>query len=192
MKLYIKNMVCDRCKRAVQQVLTDAGLDVQQVQLGEVIVSEWPAEVSTEQVASGLQANGFELLDDRKTVLVEQIKSIIINEVHHNRRDRPEQQNLSDFLAQKIGYDYSYLSHLFSAVEGISIERYAILQKIEKVKEYLFYGELSLSEIAWRVGYSSSQHLSNQFRQVVGMTPGEFRKVRQPLRTELDKVQESK
>lgn len=192
MKLYIKNMVCDRCKRAVEQVLTNAGLDVHQVLLGEVTVAEWPTGVTTEQVAEGLEANGFELLDDRKTVLVEQIKSIIINEIHHNRRERPEQQNLSDFLAQKIGYDYSYLSHLFSAVEGISIERYAILQKIEKVKEYLFYGELSLSEIAWRVGYSSSQHLSNQFRQVVGMTPGEFRRIRQPLRNDLDKVQESK
>ncbi len=181
-------MVCDRCKRVVREELEKLGLDVQQVDLGEVTVAGEPDESQLVAVRQILEANGFELLDDRRSVLVEQIKRVIINEIHHDRRDRPEHQNLSDYLAQKLGYDYSYLSHLFSSVEAMTIEKYVIAQKIEKVKEYLAYNELSLSEIAWRLGYSSSQHLSNQFRQVVGMTPGAFRKEGLPLRRSLDAV----
>ncbi|WP_266365198.1 helix-turn-helix domain-containing protein [Tellurirhabdus rosea] len=188
MKLGVKHMVCDRCKRVVREELEKLGLDVQQVDLGEVTVAGEPDESQLVAVRQILEANGFELLDDRRSVLVEQIKRVIINEIHHDRRDRPEHQNLSDYLAQKLGYDYSYLSHLFSSVEAMTIEKYVIAQKIEKVKEYLAYNELSLSEIAWRLGYSSSQHLSNQFRQVVGMTPGAFRKEGLPLRRSLDAV----
>jgi AraC family transcriptional regulator len=188
MKLLIKHMVCDRCKRVVREELTELGLEVQQIELGEVKIGELPDAVSLKDIRRVLEQSGFELLDDRRIILTQQIKTIIINEIHHDQRERPEHQNLSDYLAQKLGYDYSYLSHLFSNAEGITIEKFVIAQKIEKVKEYLAYGELTLSEIAWRLGYSSSQHLSNQFRQVVGMTPGEFRRSGQPLRTGLDAV----
>ena len=188
MKLYIKHMVCGRCKRVVRDVLEELGIEVLRVELGEVETGELPATVSMEQIRQVLADNDFELLEDRKTVVVEQIKALIVNEVHHDRRERPERQNLSDFLTQKIGYDYSYLSHLFSAIEGMTIEKYVIAQKIEKVKEYLLYGELTLSEIAWRLGYSSTQHLSNQFKQVVGLTPGDFKRTGLVYRTEIDKV----
>ncbi|KAA9357571.1 helix-turn-helix domain-containing protein [Larkinella humicola] len=188
MKLYIKHMVCGRCKRVVRDILEELGIEVLRVELGEVETNELPATVSMEQIRQVLADNDFELLEDRKTVVVEQIKTLIVNEVHHDRRERPEHQNLSDFLTQKIGYDYSYLSHLFSAIEGMTIEKYVIAQKIEKVKEYLLYGELTLSEIAWRLGYSSTQHLSNQFKQVVGLTPGDFKRTGLAYRTEIDKV----
>ena len=188
MILYIKHMVCGRCKRVVRDILEELGIEVLRVELGEVETGEFPTTVSMEQIRQVLADNDFELLEDRKTVVVEQIKALIVNEVHHNQRDRPEHQNLSDFLTQKIGYDYSYLSHLFSAIEGMTIEKYVIAQKIEKVKEYLLYGELTLSEIAWRLGYSSTQHLSNQFKQVVGLTPGDFKRTRLTYRTEIDKV----
>ena len=188
MKLYIKHMVCGRCKRVVRDILEELGIEVLRVELGEVETGELPATVSMEQIRRVLADNDFELLEDRKTVVVEQIKALIVNEVHHDRRERPEHQNLSDFLTQKIGYDYSYLSHLFSAIEGMTIEKYVIAQKIEKVKEYLLYGELTLSEIAWRLGYSSTQHLSNQFKQVVGLTPGDFKRTGLAYRTEIDKV----
>ncbi|RCR69737.1 helix-turn-helix domain-containing protein [Larkinella punicea] len=188
MILYIKHMVCGRCKRVVRDILEELGIEVLRVELGEVETGELPTTVSMEQIRQVLADNDFELLEDRKAVVVEQIKTLIVNEVHHDRRERPEHQNLSDFLTQKIGYDYSYLSHLFSAIEGITIEKYVIAQKIEKVKEYLLYGELTLSEIAWRLGYSSTQHLSNQFKQVVGLTPGDFKRTGLAYRTEIDKV----
>ncbi len=188
MKLYIKHMVCGRCKRVVRDVLEELGIEVLRVELGEVETGELPATVSMEQIRQVLADNDFELLEDRKAVVVEQMKTLIVNEVHHDRRERPEHQNLSDFLTQKIGYEYSYLSHLFSAMEGMTIEKYVIAQKIEKVKEYLLYGELTLSEIAWRLGYSSTQHLSNQFKQVVGLTPGDFKRTGLVYRTEIDKV----
>ncbi|WP_421830003.1 helix-turn-helix domain-containing protein [Larkinella sp.] len=188
MILYIKHMVCGRCKRVVRDILEELGIEVLRVELGEVETSELPAAVSMEQIRQVLADNDFELLEDRKSVVVEQIKALIVNEVHHDQRERPEHQNLSDFLTRKIGYEYSYLSHLFSAMEGMTIEKYVIAQKIEKVKEYLRYGELTLSEIAWRLGYSSTQHLSNQFKQVVGLTPGDFKKTGLAYRTEIDKV----
>lgn len=188
MKLYIKHMVCGRCKRVVREILEERGIDVQTVELGEVEIGTLPASVSLDEIRQTLADNDFELLEDRKAVLVEQIKTIVINEIHHDRRERPEHQNLSDFLAQKIGYDYSYLSHLFSALEGLTIEKFVIAQKIEKVKEYLLYGELTLSEIAWRLGYSSTQHLSNQFKQLVGLTPSDFKRTGLTYRNEIDKI----
>lgn len=188
MKLYIKHMVCGRCKRAVRDILEELGIEVLRVELGEVETGELPTAVSMEQIRQVLADNDFELLEDRKAVVVEQIKALIVNEVHHDQRERPEHQNLSDFLTRKIGYEYSYLSHLFSAIEGMTIEKYVIAQKIEKVKEYLLYGELTLSEIAWRLGYSSTQHLSNQFKQVMGLTPGDFKRNGLAYRTEIDKV----
>lgn len=175
MTLYIKNMVCARCLRTVAQLLTAAGLGAQKVQLGEVALSTSPTPVQLAAFRQGLEAEGFELLDDRNSQLVAQIQNLVIGEIHHAANKRPETMNFSDFLARETGHDYSQLSKLFSAVEGITIEKYIIAQKIERVKELLVYNELSLSEIAWQTGYSSTQHLSNQFRQVTGLTPTQFK-----------------
>jgi AraC-like DNA-binding protein len=126
-------------------------------------------------VEQGLEAEGFQLLNDRNSRKVEQIKNLIVNEIHHASGKKPSTMNFSDFLTREISHDYSQLSKLFSAVEGITIEKYVIAQKIERVKELLVYNELSLSEIAWQMEYSSPQHLSRQFRQVTGLTPSQFK-----------------
>jgi AraC family transcriptional regulator len=187
MKLYIKNMVCARCERTVGRLLAAAGLRAKHIRLGE---AELEGEPSPRQLASlrqALQAEGFELLDDRASRLIAQLKATIINEIHHEPQ-KPEAMNFSDFLAQAVGHEYSYLSKLFSSVEGITIEKYIIAQKIERVKELLAYGELTLSEIAWQLGYSSSQHLSNQFKQATGFTPTQFKNGHQRDRQRLDEV----
>ncbi|MCE7061611.1 AraC family transcriptional regulator [Dyadobacter sp. CY343] len=176
MKLFIKNMVCDRCKRVVREELMGLGLELTSVGLGEV---ETGGDIDSEklkEVKSVLEANGFELLDDRKLALVEHIKTLIIEEIQNLKGQKPAQMNFSDFLSEKIGYEYSYLSTLFSSETGQTIEHYIIAQKVEKLKEWLSYNELTLSEMAWRLSYSSTAHLSNQFKKVTGMTPGEFKK----------------
>ena len=139
-------------------------------------VLNWPASVSREAVRTTLQAEGFDLIDDPKTKLVEQIKALLVNEVHHVH-ERPEHQNVSDFLSQKLGYDYSYLSQLFSTQLGTTIERFLIAQKVERAKELLQNGEQSIADIAFALGYSSVPHFTNQFRNMVGSTPAQFRKL---------------
>ncbi|MEZ0539588.1 AraC family transcriptional regulator [Fibrella arboris] len=175
-ELLIKGMVCDRCRRAVARDLVQLGLTVGAVELGRVEVLQWPDKVSQETIRTTLQAEGFDLIDDPKTSLAEQIKGLLINEVHHVHQ-RPDYQNMSDFLSYKLGYDYSYLSQLFSAQTGTTIERFLILQKIERAKELLQYGERRIADIAFDLGYSSVPHFSNQFRSIVGSTPARFRKV---------------
>jgi AraC family transcriptional regulator len=187
MTLYIKNMVCARCERTVERLLAEAGIPAKRVRLGE---AELEGEPSPEQLASlrqALHTEGFELLDDRTSRLIAQIKTAIINEIHHEPQ-KPEAMNFSDFLGKAIGQDYAYLSKLFSAVEGLTIEKYIIAQKIERVKELLAYGEQTLSEIAWELGYSSSQHLSNQFKQATGLTPTQFKNGHRLGRRRLDEV----
>lgn len=183
MDLRIKNMVCDRCKRVVRATLTELGLTVTAVELGVAHVGNWPDTVPADAVRRALQAEGFALLEDKRQALAEQIKALLLADIHHGDR-KPTHQNYSQFLEERLGHDYSYLSALFSEQEGLTIEKYIIVQKIERVKELLTYGELSLKEIAWQLGYSSTQHLSNQFKQVVGQTPGAYRAGsggRQPL-----------
>ena len=175
MTLIIKNMVCARCVRTVGRLLTAAGLEATNVQLGEVALAAPPTAAQLAALRQNLEAEGFELLDDRNSRLVEQIKNLIINEIHHDSSKKPETMNFSDFLARETGHEYSQLSKLFSGVEGVTIEKYIIAQKIERVKELLVYDELSFGEIAWQTGYSSTQHLSNQFRQVTGLTPKQFK-----------------
>lgn len=180
-------MVCDRCKRVVRDELEGLGIELTLVELGEV---ETVAEVDATQlkeVKAVLEANGFELLDDRKLALVEHIRTLVIEEVQNLKGHKPAQMNFSDYLSEKIGYEYSYLSNLFSSETGQTIEQYIIAQKVEKVKEWLSYNELTLSEMAWRLSYSSTAHLSNQFKKVMGMTPGEFKKT-SLNRKSLDKV----
>ena len=183
MQLYIKNMVCNRCIAAVKTVLDVQGVAYSAINLGEVKLLTSLSKAQKETLQQQLNGLGFELLDDAKTRLIEKIKNIIVQQVHHGEDE--QRLNLSVLLASQLHKDYSYLSHLFSAVEGITIEKYWIAQKIEKVKELLVYDELTLSEIAFRMGYSSVAHLSAQFKKVTGLTPSHFKtlgiKNRKPL-----------
>lgn len=188
-KLYIKNMVCDRCKRVVAEELEQLGHMVLQVGLGEAEIAAPSDAVDMEQIRAVLHASGFELLDDRKTKLIEQVKLAIIALVHQGE-EAGLQINTSDYIAEKVGVDYHYLSTLFSSFEGITIEKYLILQRIERVKELLVYNELSLKEIAYMLGYSSVAHLSNQFKKTTGLTPSHFRQLKTQKRKTIDKVQE--
>jgi AraC family transcriptional regulator len=187
MMLFIKNMVCARCERTVERLLTAAGLKVKNVRLGEADIDGEPTTALLQTIRHSLHAEGFELLDDRMSRLIGQVKNLIVQEIHQEAQ-KPETMNFSDYLSQKTGHDYSHLSKLFSSVEGVTIEKYVIAQKIERVKELLVYDELTLSEIAWQLGYSSSQHLSNQFRQVTGMTPTAFKSGHRHERRRLDEV----
>lgn len=177
-------MVCPRCISAVDGVLTGMGLQPKHVELGEATTGIEPSNEQFAQLKLKLQEQGFEILEDNKLQLVDRIKSIIINHIHHSEENNTA---FSELLAAELHRDYSGLSKLFSVTEGITIERYIILQKTEKVKELLQYNELTLSEIADRLGYSSVGHLSAQFRKTTGITPTNFRKgsstVRQPLDT---------
>lgn len=188
MTLIIRNMVCDRCKRVVREELEKLGLTVNRVELGEVDIDALPESVSLDMIRQTLQTNGFDLIDDKKQSLVEHMKVLLINEIQHLKGERQPSENFSTFLERKLGYEYSYLSGLFSASEGHTLEKYIIALKLEKVKEWLRYDELTLSEIAWRLGYSSVQHLSTQFRQVTGQTPGQFRKAAEVSRRSLDAI----
>lgn len=186
MKLYIKNMVCDRCKLVVKAELKKLGFNPVSVELGEVILEKEITAGQKHEIAEMLLSFGFELIDDKRSRIIEKIKNVIINLVHHN--DNPVHINLSDVLAGELHHDYSYLSNLFSEVEGTTIEKYFIAQKIEKVKELLVYDELTLKEIADRMNYSSAAYLSNQFKRVTGLTPGHFKKIKETKRKPLDHI----
>ena len=185
-KLFIKNMVCQRCISAVQTELTKQGLEYLHVQLGEAIIKDVLTAEKTQCLAEALRRMGFELLDDQKQQLITKIKSIIINLIHHS--DKPEKHKLSEVLTNNLHKDYSYLSSLFSEVEGVTIEKYLISQRIEKVKEMLIYDELTLSEIAYKNGYSSVAHLSAQFKKVTGLTPKHFKMSGINQRRALDQI----
>lgn len=186
MSLYIKNMVCNRCIQAVQNILNETGIAFKSVQLGEVEPVSNPSPEQLEQLRIKLADAGFELLDDARKKLIEQIKTIIIEQVHYKNGD--ERVNLSHLLSSKLYKDYSYLSHLFSEVEGTTIEKYHIAQKIERAKELLAYDEASLSQIAYDLGYSSVAHLSAQFKKVTGLTPSHFKKMGAAHRRPLDQL----
>ncbi|MBO0929557.1 helix-turn-helix domain-containing protein [Fibrella aquatilis] len=174
-ELRIKNMVCDRCLRTVQRLLENLGFTLETVTLGRVVVKKWPANLSRAVVDTALKSEGFALLDDPKQMLVEQVKALLVNEVNY-KAGRPAHQNVSAYLSQKLGYDYTYLSHLFSATEGTTIERYLIALKVERAKALLQDGQQSIGEIAFDLGYSSVPHFTNQFKSVTGQTPGQYKK----------------
>lgn len=187
MKLYIKNMVCNRCIMAVEQELKKLGIEGSKVSLGEVdSTTDIPGEKLV-LLQNNLDALGFEVLNNSKKQLIEKIKNIIIQQVHYPDEEQ-HQPNLSEVIAKTLHKDYSSLSSLFSEVEGITIEKYLIQQKIEKVKEYIIYDELSISEIAYKLGYSSVAHLSNQFKKVTGLTPTHFKTLGKNKRKPLDKI----
>ena len=184
--IFIKNMVCDRCIMVVQNELEKLGLDAKNIKLGEVILSKEITSLEKENLSKTLEPLGFEVIDDKKGRIIEKIKNIIIDLVHH--QDSDVKTNLSDVLSDKLHHDYNYLSNLFSEVEGTTFEKYFIAQKVEKVKELLVYDELSLSEIAFRLNYSSVAYLSNQFKKVTGLTPSHFKQIKEDKRKPLDKV----
>lgn len=176
-RIYIKNMVCPRCVRVVREELERLDLPVGEVELGEAGFSREITDAELAGVRTALEENGFELLDDRKQRQVEQLKQLIIEMIHTGSADKKPHENNSSYIARKLGQDYNSLSSLFSASENLTIEKYIILQKAERVKELLAYGELSLSEIAYQLDYSSVAHLSAQFKKVTGLSPSYFRKI---------------
>jgi AraC family transcriptional regulator len=183
--LHIKNMVCSRCQKVVRRELESLGLHPLAVGLGQVTLQESAAKLDKEALGAALAKHGFELLDDKKAWVIEKIKSTIIEAIHHCKTP---QANFSGLIAQEAGLDYAYLSSLFSSTKGITIEKYIILQRIERVKELLVYDELSLSQIADQLGYSSVQHLSNQFKKVTDLTPSYYKKLQENRRRPLDEV----
>lgn len=184
MKLYIKNMVCSRCKMVVKNELINFGLHPKNIELGEVEIEE---EINNEQknkLNTTLQSFGFELIDDKKSRLIEKIKNTIVDLVHYSQDQI--KTTFSKHISNKLHHDYNYLSNLFSEVEGTTIEKYFIAQKIEKVKELLKYDELSLSEIADRLGYSSVAYLSNQFKKETGLTPTFYKSLKENKRKSIE------
>lgn len=180
-------MVCDRCIRVVREELTRLGLDVRRVDLGEAEVAPGKRVVDLGTIAAVLEQSGFEYIEDKRRRTIEAIKVAIVQIVHGHHGSRPKGWKLSAAIASAVGQDYDGLSALFSSVEGITIEQFTILQRIERAKELLKYGELTLSEIAWELGYSTSQHFSTQFHTVTGMTPSQFRSLGKG-RVPLDKI----
>lgn len=187
MLLYVKNMVCDRCIMIVRQQLESFGLQIKAISLGKIDVVPDPNNDTIQKISSNLKNLGFELIDKEKDQTVEQIKNQVIDFVHYSDLNNLN-QSLMHLIADKLNKDYTYLSRLFSEVEGITIEKYIIQQKIEKVKELLEYGELNLNEIAYKMGYSSSAHLSTQFKAVTGFSPSKYKLSDQNKRKPLDKV----
>jgi AraC family transcriptional regulator len=188
--LFIKNMVCNRCVMVVEQELEKLGLHVEKVTLGEVRLKEDALTASQlEAVDVALKNKGFERIDDRKSRIIEGIKSNVIQLIHH-KHEQARKLNWSTILSEELHLEYNYLSSLFSSVEGVTLEHYIINQKIERAKELLFYDELNLTQIADQLGYSSVAHLSAQFKKVTGMTPSELKKSSQTesLRKPLDSV----
>ncbi|MEP0367099.1 MAG: AraC family transcriptional regulator [Cyclobacteriaceae bacterium] len=184
MKLTIKNMVCQRCISAVQQILTDNQIDASNITLGEVQLDKLLTSDQKKHLSEKLLEVGFELIDDHNSKIVADIKRLIIEQIHHS--SDALQTSWSDYLSKSLHHDYKYMSRLFSSIESITIEQYIIHQKIEKAKELLIYDELSLSQISYELDYSSVAHLSNQFKKITGMTPTAFKK--QGSRKSIDKV----
>lgn len=179
-------MVCPRCIMSVENILKENKLESKYVQLGEVELTKAPVKKQLQKFSDDLEKVGFELLDDQKTQLIERIKSLLIQKVQEGNIE--EHFGINKFLTKKIFKDYSSISKLFSEVEGITIEQFFILQKIEKTKEWLIYNELSLSQIAFNLGYSSTQHLSGQFKKITGMNPTQFKSMGTEHRKAIDNV----
>lgn len=179
-------MVCNRCIMVVQNELEKLYLSVISIKLGEVVFEREPTSEEKKNLADALFVLGFQVIDDKKSRIIEKIKNFIIDLVHHHQND--SKSNLSDVLSNELNHDYNYLSNLFSEIEGTTIEKYFIAQKIERVKELLVYDELSLSEIAFQLNYSSVAYLSNQFKKTTGLTPSHFKQIKEEKRKPLDQV----
>lgn len=184
--LHIKNMVCDRCKMAVQTQIENVGLKAGKIELGEIEIIGELNDIRRESLKQGLKQIGFELIDDGNAKTVERIKNAIVELVHYAQDEL--KVNYSSYIADKLGKDYTYLSNLFSDFEGTTIEKFIIRQKIERAKEMLEYGDLTLSQIADRLGYSNVAYLSSLFKKVTGLTPSQYKESNLKSRKSLDKV----
>lgn len=179
-------MVSNRCKLAVKEELKKLNLHFIPVELGVVEIMENLSSQQREQLRAGLLNSGLELMDDKRSVLIEKIKNVIIQMVHHS--DTELKVNFSDFLSEQLGHDYAYMSNLFSEVQGTTIEQFIISHKIERIKELIIYGELNITEIAWKMNYSSVAHLSNQFKKVTGLTPSHFKQMKSIRRKPIEEI----
>jgi AraC-like DNA-binding protein len=186
MKIYIKYMVSTRCKMLVKEELKKLGLHFVNVDLGTVEIMENITNQQREQLKTALLKSGLELIDDKRAILIEKIQNVIIEMVHYS--DELPKTNFSDYLCNKLNYDYTYMANLFSETKGITIEHFIIRHKIERVKELIIYDELNLSEIAWNLHYSSVAHLSHQFKKITGLTPSFFKSLKHKKRSTLENV----
>ncbi len=186
MKLYIKYMVSNRCKIAVRDELKKLGLHFIVVDLGVVEIMETISMEKRLLLKQGLLISGLELMDDKKAILIEKIKNIIIEMIHHS--EEVIKVNFSDYLSEKLEHNYTYLANLFSEVQGTTIEQFIISHKIERIKELMIYGELNITEIAWKMNYSSVAHLSSQFKKVTGLSPSHFKQLKDKRRNPLENI----
>lgn len=185
-KLYIKYMVSNHCKLTVKNELKKLGLHFIVVDLGEIEIMEELSSEKREELKISLLHVGFELMDDRKAILIEKIINVIIEMVHHSTE--MIKVNFSDYLSEKLNYDYTYLSNIFSEVKGITIQQFIIIHKVERIKEFLIYDEHNLTEISYRLNYSSVAHLSNQFKKITGLTPSHFKNLKVKRRIPFEEI----
>ncbi|MCB9178307.1 MAG: helix-turn-helix domain-containing protein [Flavobacteriales bacterium] len=185
MQLTIRNMVCDRCKAAVTRLLDEQGMSPARVDLGEVELTQDAAPEQLDHLQAALRSQGFDLVLDHDAQVINKVKAEVVRRVHHEGGGRVD---LAALVRETVHRELSSVSKLFSEVEGITLEQYFLLQRLERVKELIRYGEMTFSEIAFATGFSSAAHLSAQFKQLTGMTPTAFRKLAHPARTPLDKV----
>jgi len=186
MKLFLKYMVSIRCKMLVKAELEKLGLHYRSVELGEADIEENITAAQWDDLNVALKRSGIELIENKKSILIEKIKRIIVELVHYS--EEPLEMKLSEYLSKKLFHDYTYLANLFSETQGVTIEHFHIMHKIERIKELLMYDELSISEIAWKMHYSSVAHLSNQFKKMTGLTPSFFKKLKHKKRQPLDDI----
>ena len=179
-------MVSTRCKLTVKEELKKLKLHFIVVELGEVEIMENISMEQRERLKEALLISGLELMDDKKAMMIEKIKTIIIEMIHHS--DEIIKIKFSDYLSEKLNHDYTYLANLFSEVQGTTIEQFIISHKIERIKELIIYGELNITEIAWKMNYSSVAHLSNQFKKVTGLTPSHFKQLKEKRRTPIEEI----
>lgn len=186
MKLFIKYMVSNRCKIVVKEILRELDLHFVLVDLGEVEIMENISKEQRELLKSNLLECGLELIDDKKSILIEKIKTIIIQLIHHSEEDI--KINFSEYLSEKPHHNYNYIANLFSEVQGVTIEHFIINHKVEKIKELMIYGELTITEIAYKMNYSSVAHLSTQFKKVTGLSPSHFKQLKDKRRNPLEEI----
>jgi AraC-like DNA-binding protein len=179
-------MVSNRCKMAVKEELKKLGLHFIVVDLGEVDIMENITAEQREELKAALLNSGLELMDDKRAVLIEKIKNVIVEMVHYS--DEMIKTNFSDYLSEKLNHNYTYLANLFSEVQGTTIEKFTIAHKVERIKELIIYGELNITEIAWKMNYSSVAHLSNQFKKVTGLSPSHFKQMKDKRRSPLEEI----
>ncbi|HEY1017761.1 MAG TPA: AraC family transcriptional regulator [Sediminibacterium sp.] len=186
MKLFIKYMVSQRCKMVVKEELKKMGLHYMVVDLGEVEIMETLQDTQWQSLKEALKVSGLELMDDKRTILIEKIIHVIM-EMIHGSEDLPV-VNYSSHISEKLNYDYTYLSNLFTEIKGITIQQFIILHKIERIKELIIYDEFNITEIAWKMNYSSVAHLSNQFKKITGFSPTHFKQLKQKRRTPIEEI----